>query len=51
VEYKLTARGAALRPVLIALQQWSNTQKLEVRLPDPIKAIIRDMKYSANSLV
>jgi len=30
VEYNLTARGAALRPVLIALQRWSNTEKLEV---------------------
>src|SRR6266851_7184005 len=26
VEYKLTTRGAALRPVLIALQRWSKTQ-------------------------
>ncbi len=30
VEYKLTARGTALRPVLIALQRWGSTQKLEV---------------------
>jgi DNA-binding HxlR family transcriptional regulator len=30
VEYKLTARGAALRPVLIALQRWSKTQELAV---------------------
>src|SRR5260370_35594205 len=34
VEYKLTARGAALRPVLIAVQRWSKTQELAVA-PEP----------------
>jgi DNA-binding HxlR family transcriptional regulator len=38
VEYKLTARGTALRPVLIALQRWSNSQKLEATRSQPDKA-------------
>jgi DNA-binding HxlR family transcriptional regulator len=38
VEYKLTARGAALRPALIALQRWSNSQKLEVPASQPDKS-------------
>jgi len=38
VENKLTARGTALRPVLIALQRWGNTQRLEVPASQPDKS-------------
>jgi DNA-binding HxlR family transcriptional regulator len=38
VEYNLTGRGTALRPVLIALQRWSTTQKLEVPASRPDKS-------------
>jgi DNA-binding HxlR family transcriptional regulator len=38
IEYKLTARGAALRPVLIALERWSNSQRPEVDAEDPGKS-------------
>lgn len=37
VEYKLTTRGTELRPVLTALQRWSNTQKVEAPASRPEK--------------